>query len=55
VEVEADCFSKRSFALAEQLTLLPKDLLERGTFCGTLKETSLKKLQNAVKLQLSLD
>ena len=55
VEVEADCFSKRSFALAEQLTLLPKDLLERGTFCGTLKEASLKKLQNAVKLQLSLD
>lgn len=55
VEVEADCFPKRSFALAEQLTLLPKDLLEQGKFCGTLKEASLKKLQNAIKLQLSLD
>ena len=55
VEVVADCFPKRSFALAEQLTLLPKDLLEQGKFCGTLKETSLKKLQNAIKLQLSLD
>ena len=55
VEVEADCFPKRSFALAEQLTFLPKDLLDKGKLCGALTEASLKKLQNAIKLQLSLD
>ena len=55
VEVNASCFSRRSFALAEQLTLLPKDLLEQGMYCGTLKEESMKRLQDAIKIQLSLD
>lgn len=55
IEVEADCFPRRSFALAEQLTLLPKKLLEQGRYCGTLDEKQMKKLQNAIKIQLSLD
>ncbi|MBR5202558.1 MAG: type II toxin-antitoxin system PemK/MazF family toxin [Clostridia bacterium] len=55
IEISADCFPRRSFALAEQLTLLPKNLLEKGKFCGTLKNSEMKKLQNAIKLQLSLD
>ena len=55
IEVEADCFPKRSYALAEQLTLLPKNLLEQGRYCGTLDEIQMKKLQNAIKIQLCID
>ena len=55
IEIEADCFTKRSFALAEQLTLLPKNLLEQGKFCGKLDNSQLKKLQNAIKIQLCID
>ena len=55
IEVEADCFQKRSYALAEQLTLLPKNLLEQGRYCGTLDEIQMKKLQNAIKIQLCID
>ena len=54
-EVEAECFTKQSFALAEQMTLLPKNLLEQGKFCGTLEADSMKKLQKAIKIQLCLD
>ena len=55
IEIKADCFPKRSFALAEQLTLLPKNILEEGRYCGTLEAGQMKTLQNAIKLQLSLD
>ena len=55
VEIQADCFPRRSFALAEQLTLLPKNLLEKGRYCGTLDESQMKKLQKAIKIQLCID
>ena len=55
IEVEAECFPKRSFALAEQLRLLPKNILEEGRYCGTLEASQMKTLQNAIKLQLSLE
>ena len=55
VEIQADCFPRRSFALAEQLTLLPKNLLEQGRYCGTLDESQMKKLQKAIKIQLCID
>ncbi len=55
VEVDAECFSKRSFALAEQLTLLPKKVLEDGKYCGKLEKHQMKVLKNAIKMQLSLD
>lgn len=55
IEIEAPCFLRRSFASAEQLTLLPKNLLEQGRYCGTLDTTQMKKLQDAIKIQLSLD
>lgn len=55
IEISAECFPRRSFALAEQLTLLPKNLLEQGRYCGTLDENQMKKLQNAIKIQLSLN
>ena len=55
IEVQADCFPKRSFALAEQLTLLPRDILEQGEYCGTLPPASMKKVKEAIKIQLALD
>lgn len=55
IEVEADCFSRRSYALAEQLTLLPKNILEQGKYCGHLDEDSMSKLRKAIKIQLALD
>ena len=55
IEVSAPCFPRRSFALAEQLTLLPKNLLEQGRYCGTLDAVQMKRLQDAIKIQLSLD
>ena len=55
IEIESDIFPKRSFALAEQLTLLPKNKLEEGRYCGTLARGQMKKIQNAIKLQLMLD
>ena len=55
IEVSAPCFPRKSFALAEQLTLLPKNLLEQGRYCGTLDAVQMKRLQDAIKIQLSLD
>ena len=55
VEIQADCFPRRSFALAEQLTLLPRDILEQGKYCGTLPPASMKKVKEAIKIQLALD
>ena len=55
VEVHADCFSRRTFALAEQLTLLPREILEQGKYCGQLSEESMARVRQAIKLQLSLD
>ena len=54
-EVEAECFTKQSFALAEQLTLLPRHILESGKNCGTLTPASMKKVKEAIKIQLALD
>lgn len=54
-EVEAACFTKQSFALAEQPTLLPRDILEKGEYCGTLPPAPMKKVKKAIKIQLALD
>ena len=55
IEVHAECFPKRTYALAEQLTLLPRDILEQGKYCGQLEAESMTRLAKAIKLQLSLD
>ena len=55
VEVHAECFSRRTYALAEQLTLIPREILERGKYCGQLGEESMAKLRQAIKIQLALD
>ena len=55
IEVHAECFGRRTFALAEQLTLLPREILERGKYCGQLGEESMARLRHAIKIQLSLD
>ena len=55
VEVQASCFSRRTYALADQLTLLPRTILEQGKYCGQLGDESMKKLSRAIKIQLALD
>lgn len=55
VEVFSEAFSKRSYALADQLTLLPREILERGKYCGTLCAEEMKKIQHIIKIQLALD
>jgi len=55
VEVQAECFSRRTYALAEQLTLLPREILEQGEFCGYLGASEMEKLKTAIKIQLALD
>ena len=55
VEVHAECFSRRTYALAEQLTLLPREILEQGNYCGQLGEESMARVRQAIKIQLSLD
>ena len=55
VEIKAECLSKRSYALADQLTLLPREILERGKYCGTLCAEEMKKIQSIIKIQLALD
>jgi mRNA-degrading endonuclease toxin of MazEF toxin-antitoxin module len=55
IEVHAECFDRRTFALAEQLTLLPREILERGRYCGQLGEESMARLRHAIKIQLALD
>jgi len=54
-EVKDPCFPKSCFALAEQLTLLPREFLERGTYYGTLSPAAMKTVKEAIKIQLSLD
>lgn len=55
VEVHAECFTRRTYALADQLTLLPREILERGKYCGTLCAEEMKKIQHIIKIQLALD
>ena len=55
VEVQAECFNRRTYALADQLTLLPRSILEQGKYCGQLSEASMAKVRQAVKIQLALD
>lgn len=55
VEVFSEVFSKRSYALADQLTLLSREILENGKLCGILCAEEMKKIQHVIKLQLALD
>ena len=55
IEVYSEAFSKRSYALADQLTLLPREILERSKFCGTLCAKEMKKIQSIIRIQLALD
>ncbi|MBQ5374824.1 MAG: type II toxin-antitoxin system PemK/MazF family toxin [Bacteroidaceae bacterium] len=55
IEVQADCFSRRTFALAEQMTLLPRTILEEGKYCGQMPIKAMDELQKAIKRQLALD
>ena len=55
VEVQAECFSRRTYALAEQLTLLPREIFERGKFCGLLGAESMERVKRAIQVQLALD
>ena len=55
VEVQATCFSRRTYALADQLTLLPREILARGLFCGLLGEESMERVKRAIQIQLALD
>ena len=55
VEVFSEAFSKRSYALADQLTLLPREILERGKLCGTLCAEEMKKIKHIISVQLALD
>ena len=55
IEIKADCLSKRSYALADQLTLLPREVLENGKLCGVLCADEMKKIQSIIKIQLALD
>ena len=55
IEVQADCFSRRTFALAEQMTLLPRTILEEGKYYGQMPSKAMNELQKAIKLQLALD
>ena len=54
VEIYCKNLPKRSFALAEQLTLLPKSALENGKLCGYIENESMEKVHSAIKIQLSL-
>ena len=55
IEVHAECFSQRTYALAEQLTLLPREILELGKPCGILSANEMARLKDAIRLQLALD
>ena len=55
IEIMSKALPKRSFALAEQLTLLPKTALENGKMCGYLENESMRKVHSAIKIQLALD
>lgn len=55
IEVKAECFSRRTYALADQLTLLPRAILEAGKYCGQLGEESMTRVRQAIKIQLSLE
>ena len=36
-------------------TLPPREILERGRYCGQLGEESMARLRHAIKIQLALD
>lgn len=54
VEVLCDFLPKQSFCLAEQLTLMSKDMLEAGRYIGDLKDEEMEKVKNAIRIQLAL-
>jgi mRNA-degrading endonuclease toxin of MazEF toxin-antitoxin module len=55
VEIFSEAFSKRSYALADQLTLLPREILEDGKLSGILCAEEMRKIQSVIKKQLALD
>ena len=53
-EITSSCMPKTSFLLGEQLTLLPKRLLQRGEYCGMLEDEQMQLVDGAMKTQLAI-
>lgn len=55
-QIEVPCnLPKRSFALAEQLVLLPKNALEQGKHYGYVSKEAMSRIHSVIKIQLALD
>lgn len=53
-KMQTRCLTKTSYLLGEQLTLLPKRLLEMGEYCGMLEEQHMQTVDQVMKTQLAI-
>lgn len=53
-EITSRCMPKTSCLLGEQLTLLPKRLLQFGEYCGMLEDEQMQLVDGAMKTQLAI-
>lgn len=53
-QIETTCLPKISCLLGEQLTLIAKETLQMGEFCGVLEDDQMQLVENAVRVQLAI-
>lgn len=54
VNITTKCLPKQSCILADQLTLMSRDILNAGNVCGILEDYELKLVEQAIKTQLAI-
>ena len=53
-EMTTRCLPKTSCLLGEQLTLIPKRLLEMGEYCGMLEKQHMQKVDQVMRTELAI-
>ena len=53
-EITSRCMPKTGYALAEQLTLIPKRLLQSGKYCGMLEDDQMQLVDDVMRIQLAI-
>ena len=53
-EMTTRCLPKTSCLLGEQLTLIPKRLLEMGEYCGMLEDKHMQTVDHVIRTQLAI-
>ena len=53
-EITSRCMPQTSYLLGEQLTLIPKRLLQSGKYCGMLEDDQMQLVDDVMRIQLAI-